>query len=68
VVEDGQTALAARNPAVAIEIKLFAAERRHRDAVALYEAGHYDAADQAMREVEHKPRPYGNRKAVSLAG
>ncbi|MYF28897.1 MAG: VWA domain-containing protein [Gammaproteobacteria bacterium] len=56
VVEDAQAALAARNPAVAIEIKLFAAERRHRDAVAQYQAGHYDAADQAMRELEHAMR------------
>ena len=53
VVEDEQAALAARNPEVAIEIKLFAAERRHRDAVAQYQAGHYDAADQAMRKLEH---------------
>lgn len=56
VVEDAQAALAARNPAVAIETKLFAAERRHRDAVAQYQAGHYDAADQAMRELEHAMR------------
>lgn len=53
VVEDEQAALAARNPEVAIETELFAAERRHRDAVAQYQAGHYDAADQAMRELEH---------------
>ena len=56
VVEDEQAALAARNPEVAIETKLFAAERRHRDAVAQYQAGRYDAADQAMRKLEDEMR------------
>ena len=56
VVEDEQAALAARNPEVAIETELFAVERRHRDAVARYQAGHYDAADQAMGELEHAIR------------
>ena len=56
VVEDEQAALSARNPEVAIETKLFAAERRHRDAVAQYQAGHYDAAGQAMRELEDTMR------------
>ena len=56
VVEDEQAALAAHNPEVTIETKLLAAERRHRDAVAQYQAGHYDAADLAMRELEHAIR------------
>ncbi|MDE0037858.1 MAG: VWA domain-containing protein [Gammaproteobacteria bacterium] len=62
VVEDEQAALAARNPEVAIETKLFVAERRHRDAVAQYQAGRYDAANQAMRELEARVRQ-GERAA-----
>ena len=68
VVEDEQAALAARNPAVAIEIKLFAAERRHRDAVAQYQAGHYDAADQAMRKLEHAMRKANGQHRGSSPG
>ncbi|MDE0192809.1 MAG: VWA domain-containing protein [Gammaproteobacteria bacterium] len=56
VVEDEQAELAARNPEVAIETRLFAAERRHRDVVAWYQAGRYEAADQAMRELEDEMR------------
>jgi len=68
VVDDEQAALAARNPEVAIETKLFAAERRHRDAVAQYQAGRYDAADRAMRELEHAIRKAnGQHRDLRLA-
>ena len=52
VTEDEDAVVQARNHAVIVEANLFEAERKHTEAIKLYEQGNYDEAEAKMNALE----------------
>ena len=52
VTEDKDAVVQARNHSVIVEANLFEAERKHTEAIKLYEQGNYDEAEAKMNDLE----------------